>query len=71
MPSKLSNLKSKLDKLDIGTLQTTPVNLSKINHVLKIKLVKRLNIMSELVKKVDNISTTNTNNLVKKKLITA
>ena len=71
MPSKLSNLKSKLDKLDIGTLQTTPVNLSKINHVLKIMLVKRLNIMSELVKKVDNISTTNTNNLVKKKLITA
>ena len=66
MPSKLSNLKSKLDKLDIGTLQTTPVNLSKINHVLKIMLVKRLNIMSELVKKVDNISTTNTNNLVKK-----
>ena len=64
MPSKLSNLKSKLDKLDIGTLQTTPVNLSKINHVLKIMLVKRLNIMSELVKKVDNISTTNTNNLV-------
>ena len=71
MPSKLSNLKSKLDKLDIGTLQTTPVNLSKINHVLKIMLVKRLNIMSELVKKFDNISTTNTNNLVKKKLITA
>ena len=71
MPSKLSNLKSKLDKLDIGTLQTTPVNLSKINHVLKIMLVKRLNIMSELVKKVDNISTTNTNNLVKKELITA
>ena len=46
MPSKLSNLKSKLYKLDIGILQTTPVNLSKINHVLKIMLVKRLNIMS-------------------------
>ena len=30
MPSNLSNLKSKVDKLDIGKLQTTLVNLSKL-----------------------------------------
>ena len=50
MPSNLSNLKSKVDKLDIGKLQTTPVNLSKLNHLLKMILVKRLNIMSQLKK---------------------
>ena len=46
MPSNLSNLKNKGDKLDIAKLQTTPVNLSKLNHLLKMMLVKRLNIMS-------------------------
>ena len=61
MPSNLSNLKNKGDKLDIGKLQTTPVNLSKLNHLLKMMLVKRLNIMSQL-KKIVSISTTNTSN---------
>ena len=35
MPSNLNNLKSKVDKLDIGKLQTNLVNLSKLDHILK------------------------------------
>ena len=33
----LAGLKSKIDKLDIGKLETTPVNLCKLGHGLKIK----------------------------------
>ena len=32
----LRNLKSKVEKLDIGKLQTTPVDLIKLNNVVKI-----------------------------------
>ena len=34
-PSDLSNLKSKIDKLDIGKLEITLVNLSKLSDVVK------------------------------------
>ena len=34
-PSGLSNLKSKIDKLDIGKLEITLVNLSKLSDVVK------------------------------------
>ena len=30
VPSNLSNLKNKVDKLDIAKLETTPVDLSKL-----------------------------------------
>ena len=33
--SGLSSLKSKVNKLDIGKLETTPVDLSKLNDVVK------------------------------------
>ena len=33
-------MKSKVDQLDIGKLQTTPVNLSKLSDVLKNDVVK-------------------------------
>ena len=46
VPSNLSNLKSKVDKLDIGILETTPVDLSKLSNVVKMMLLKRLNIMN-------------------------
>ena len=35
VPSNLSNSKIKVDKLDIGKLETTPVDLSKVSNVVK------------------------------------
>ena len=63
--SGLSSLKSKVDKSDIGKLETTPVDLSKLSDVIKNDVVKRIE-HGELVKKVDNIKTTDTSDLVKK-----
>ena len=42
--SGLSNLRSKVDQLDIGKLETTLVDLSKLSDVVKMNLLKRLNI---------------------------
>ena len=39
-------MKSKVDKLDIGRLETTPVELSKLSNVVKDDVVKKLNIMN-------------------------
>ena len=36
VPAALRNLKSKVEKLDLGKLQTTPVDLIKLNNVVKI-----------------------------------
>ena len=55
-------MKSKVDKLDIGKLETTPVNLSKVVRNDIIKKTK----YNELVKKVNNIGTTDTSDLIKK-----
>ena len=65
VPSYLSHLKSKVDKLDIGKLETTPVDLSKLSNVVKNDVIKKAE-YNELVKKVNNISTTGTSNLLKK-----
>ena len=65
VPSNLSNLKSKIDKLDIRKLETTPVDLSKLSDVLKNEVVKKTE-YNELVKKVNNINTTDTSDFVKK-----
>ena len=35
----LANLKSNIDKLDIAKLETTPVDLSKLNDIVKIQYV--------------------------------
>ena len=40
-PIGLSNLKSKIDKLDIGKLEVTLVNLSKLNDVVKNDVIKK------------------------------
>ena len=45
MPSNLSNLKSKVDKLDIGKLETILVNLNKLSNVAKNDVVKKMYIM--------------------------
>ena len=62
VPNDLSNLKRKVDKLDLGKLETTPVELSKLSNVVKKDVVKKTK-YNELVKKVNNISTTDTSNL--------
>ena len=40
-PSGLSSLKGKVDKLDIGKLETTPADLSKLSNVVKNDVVKK------------------------------
>ena len=44
-PTNLSNLKSRVDKLDIGKSETTPVDLSKLSNVVKYDVVKKMYIM--------------------------
>ena len=61
----LSNLKSKVDKLDVGKLETTAVDLSKQSNAVKNDVVKKTE-SDEFVKKVNNINTADTSNLVKK-----
>ena len=65
VPSNLSNLKSKVDKLDIGKLETTSVDLSKISNIV-INAVAKMTDYNELIKKVNNIKTTDTSDLFKK-----
>ena len=36
-----ASLKSEIDKLDIGKLETTPVDLSKLSDVVKNEVVKK------------------------------
>ena len=63
LPSGLRSLKSKVDTLDIGKLETTSVDLSKLGDRVKNDNVKKTD--DELVEKVNNIKTTDTTNLVK------
>ena len=49
VPSGLNSLKSKVDKLDIGKLETAPVDLSKLSNVVQNDVVKK-NEYDELVK---------------------
>ena len=50
--SDLVNLKAEVDKLDITKLLAVPIDLSKLNHVVKTKLL-----YDKLVAKVSNIHT--------------
>ena len=54
--TNLSSLKTKLDKLDIDKLATAPVDLSKLNNVVKNDVVKKA-VYDKLVAKVNNIDT--------------
>ena len=65
----IDKLKAKVDQLDIGKLENTPVDLSKLSNVVKNYVVK-ITKCNELVKKVKNIKTTDTSDLVKKLTIT-
>ena len=41
VPTNLNNLKNKVDKLDVDTLVPVPVDLSKLNDVVKNGAVKK------------------------------
>ena len=62
LKTNLANLKSEVDKLDVGKLKTIPTDLSKLSDLVKNDVVKKTD-YNKLVAKVDNI---NTNGLVKK-----
>ena len=46
VPNNLSNLKSKVDKLDVDKLVPFPVDLSQLIDVVKMKLLKILNLIN-------------------------
>ena len=54
LKANLSNLKTEVDKLDIGKLAPVPVHLSKLNDVVKNDVVKKV-VYDKLVAKVNNI----------------
>ena len=58
-------MKSKVYKLDVGKLVPVPVDLSKLNDVVKRDVIGKTK-YDELVKKFNTIQTANTSNLVKK-----
>ena len=62
VPSNLSNLKkNKINQI----FENTPVDLSKLSNIV-INYIFRKTEFSELVKKINNIDTADTNDLVKK-----
>ena len=62
LKTKLANLKSEVDKLDVNKLKPIPTDLSKLSNVVKNDVVKKTD-YNKLVTKVDNIGTSG---LVKK-----
>ena len=56
LKTNLANLKTEVDKLDIGKFVPIPVDLSKLSDVVKNDVVKRT-VYNKLVAKVDNIDT--------------
>ena len=58
-------MKSEVDKLDVDKVVPVPVDLSKPSDIVKNGFVKKTK-YNELVKSVDVLPITDTNNLVKK-----
>ena len=56
LKTNLASLKTKVDKLDIDTLLSVPVDLSKLSHVVKNDVVKKA-VYDNLAAKVKNIDT--------------
>ena len=50
--ANLANLKSEVNKLDIGKLKTTPVDLSNLSDVVKTEFIK-ITVYDEYIKKVN------------------
>ena len=63
--SDLASLKLEIANLDIGQLETTPVDLNKLSDVVKNEVVKKT-VYDALVKKLIAIQTTDTSNLLLK-----
>ena len=61
-------MKSKVDKLDIGKLETTPVDLSKLSNVVKNDDVKKTE-YKDLVKRVNANDTSRLADLLEKQII--
>ena len=49
LKSNLASLKTEVDKLDINKLVPVPVDLSKLNDVVKMKLLKKLYMINQLL----------------------
>ena len=64
VPIGLSSLKTKLDKLDVAKLVPVSLDLSNLSNVVKNNVVKDTE-YDQLVKKVNDIKTTDTSDLVK------
>ena len=58
LKSNIASLKTDLDKIDADKLKTLPVDLAKLNNVVKNDVIKKTG-YKKLVTKVDNIDTTN------------
>ena len=56
IPSGLSNLKSKIDKLDVNKLVSVPVNLSNLSDVVKMMSLKKVFIYIMLRSKILKIN---------------
>ena len=65
IPRGLKTLKSIVNKLDVGKLEINSVTLSKPSKVIKNDAVKKTK-YTVLVKKLNNINTTDTSDFVKK-----
>ena len=50
LKSNLASLKTEVDKWDIDKLVLVPVDLSKLNHVVKNNVVKKLYVINYLLK---------------------
>ena len=53
VPTNLNNLKNKVDKLDIGKLEKTPFDLSKLSNVVKSDIVKK-DVYNANIKKIED-----------------
>ena len=56
LKTKIANLKTEVDKLDIDKLVLVPVGLSKLSNVVKNEVVEKI-VYDKLVTKVNNIDT--------------
>ena len=64
MPNDWSSLKNEVDKLDIGKLEATPADLSKLGDVAKDVVLKK-NKFDQLVERFNTIETTFNSDFVK------
>ena len=66
--ANLASLKSRIDKVDINKIETTPADFIKLTNVVKNEVVKET-ACDELVKKVYDINFFHTSGFVQKKML--